>query len=215
MPTPLAAFSPAELPERGDEEACFYNCYHCYYCHYYCYQSIRNMGEKADLPTPLAAFSPAELPERGDEEAPLSLVPVPMDQSLSPELRDEPWLGRGVVLAWPNMPTWRDMLSKELNQSSISRVGSRPADNKDLGVWYSCYQRVVKHGVGVGLAKHAHLARHVVQGAEPVLHLPCGVQTCTQRGSRCVVQLLPGGIKWGWCWFDETRPLGETCCPGS
>ena len=39
------------------------------------------------LPTPLAAFKPPELPDREEEE--LLLPPVPMDQSLSPEVRDE------------------------------------------------------------------------------------------------------------------------------
>lgn len=83
------------------------------------------------LPTPLAAFSPADDPEREEEEEEARLPPAPMAQSLSPEVpRGEPWPGREVVLACWKMPTWRGRLSRDLNQSSISRGWSRPAHDK-------------------------------------------------------------------------------------
>lgn len=117
--------------------------------------SITKARSRAYLPTPLAAFRPAELPER--EEEPLLACPAPMDQSLLP--REELWPGRGVVSAWRNMPTWRDMLSSELNQSSISRVGSKPA-----GQQLSVHACVATNGFS--LAEYAHLAKHAVDGAE-------------------------------------------------
>ena len=82
---------------------------------------------KAYLPTPLAALTPAPLPDEPLDDLPDPPDdPAPMAQSSAPDL-DWPSPGKETLLACWKTPTERERLSRELNQSSISRVGSKPA----------------------------------------------------------------------------------------
>ena len=83
--------------------------------------------QQAYLPTPLAAFTPAAPPDEPfDDLADPPADPAPMAQSSVPDL-DWLSLGKDTLFACWNTPTERDRVSRDLNQSSISRVGSNPA----------------------------------------------------------------------------------------
>lgn len=89
-------------------------------------------GQQAYLPTPFAAFTPAAPPDEPLDDLPDPPAdPAPMAQSSVPDLA---WLslGKETLLACWNTPTERERLSRDLNQSSISRVGSKPALPKPI-----------------------------------------------------------------------------------
>ena len=92
-------------------------------------------GMQAYLPTPFATLMPAGPPDDPLDDLPDPPAdPAPMAQS------SEAWLslGNDTLLACWNTPTERERLSRDLNQSSISRVGSRPtfANASELVVQY-------------------------------------------------------------------------------
>ena len=101
--------------------------------------------QQAYLPTPFAALTPVDpLDVPLDDLADPPADPAPMAQSSVPDLA---WLsGNETLFACWNTPTERGKLSRDLNQSSISRVGSSPATPKPESslICITCLQLLLK-----------------------------------------------------------------------